>query len=130
MDIKLSKAHFPKIIQSGGFLPILISTLGTLGKGMAKGVITDLTILLAKHVLPGLVSNMASNATSNVIYNIGRKISGRGAVRAGRGFALFISNEDMDDICKIVESLGTSGLSMMVLMKHEIKNKKVDFFLF
>ena len=27
-----------------------------------------------------------------------------GAVRAGKGFALFISNKDMDDIIKIVES--------------------------
>ena len=28
-----------------------------------------------------------------------------GAVRSGKGFTLFISNEDMDDVAKIVESL-------------------------
>ena len=31
-------------------------------------------------------------------------------VRAGRGFTLFISNEGMDNIIKIIESLEKSGL--------------------
>ena len=31
-----------------------------------------------------------------------RKTSGKGAVRAGKGFALSISNEDMNDIIKVI----------------------------
>ena len=37
----------------------------------------------------------------------------RGAVRAGKGFTLFISNEDMHDIIKIAKSLEKSGLLMV-----------------
>ena len=39
-----------------------------------------------------------------------RKISEQGAVRAGKAFTLFVSNEDMDDIIKIVDSLEKSIL--------------------
>ena len=39
-----------------------------------------------------------------------RKISEQGAVRAGKAFPLFVSNEDMDDIIKIVDSLEKSSL--------------------
>ena len=60
-----------------------------------------------------------------------RTTTGQGAVRAGRGFTLLISNEDMDDIIKIVESLKKSGLltdsATKTEIKHEIKNRKVDF---
>ena len=54
-------------------------------------------------------------------------------MRAGRGFTLFISNEDMDDIIKIIESLEKSGLLIdgaSETVKHGMKKtKKVDFFL-
>ena len=63
-------------------------------------------MLLTRDNLPGLVSNIASNA----INKFERKIGGNGAVRAGKGFALFISNEDMDDITKIMISLENSGV--------------------
>ena len=45
----------------------------------------------ARDRLPGLVSNVTSNAI-----NIFIKISRKEAVRAGKGLTLFISNEDMD----------------------------------
>ena len=61
----------------------------------------DLNVLLAKDVLPKL----ATKTTSSVLDKLERKISGKGAVRAEKGFTLFISNEDVDDIFKIVESL-------------------------
>ena len=54
-----------------------------------------------------------------------RKISGHGAVRAGKGFTLFALNEDMDDVIKIVESLEKSGLlidSATETVKHETRN--------
>ena len=47
------------------------------------------------------------------------KNNGKGAVREGRGFTLLISNEDMDDIIEIVESVETSGLEkLMVELKQ------------
>ena len=51
----------------------------------------DLAIPLARDNLPGLVSNLASNA----INKFERKISGKGAVRTGKGFTLFILNENL-----------------------------------
>ena len=54
-DIKLSKAQISKIIQSGGSFG---SWLGNLG----KKALTNKAIPLAKDNLPGLVSNLASNA--------------------------------------------------------------------
>ena len=41
-----------------------------------------------------------------------QKILGRGIVRAGKRMALLISNKDMDDIIKIINSLESSGLLM------------------
>ena len=57
---------------------------------------------------------------------IGRKINGKVVVRAGKGFTLFISNEDLDDIIKIVESLEKSGLLLdgaNETVKHKIKKQ-------
>ena len=38
-----------------------------------------------------------------------RKINGKGAARAGKGFTSFISNEDMNDIIKTIISIEDSG---------------------
>ena len=78
-DIKLCEAQISKIIQSGGYF---CSQLGNLG----KKVMTDLPILLARDNLPRLVSNLASNTINKSV----RKISEKGAARAGKGFILFI----------------------------------------
>ena len=77
-DIKHSKAKWSKMISSEGFLR---NTLGNLG----KKVITDLVIPFARDNLPGLVSNLAAN----VINKFERETSGKGAVRAGKGFIYF-----------------------------------------
>ena len=56
-----------------------------------------------------------------------RKISGRGAIRAEKRLTLFISNEDTDDIMKMVEPLENLGLltdSVTVTVKHEIKKTR------
>ena len=92
-DIKLSKAQISKLIQSSGSFG---SWLGNLG----KKALTNIAIPLATDKLTGLLSNL----TSNAINKFERKISGKGAVRAGKGFTLFISNEDMSYI-KIIKSL-------------------------
>ena len=69
MKITLLDIYF----QSGGFLRIMLGNLG-------KIVITDLTIPLAKDNLTRLVNNLALNA----IKKFQRKVSGKGAVRAGK----------------------------------------------
>ena len=74
---------------------------------------------------------MVSNLTSSAINKFDRKTSGKRAVRAGKGFTLFISNEDTDDIIKIIKSLEDSGVlidGVIETVKREIKkSKKVDF---
>ena len=93
---------------------------------LGKKALIDLAIPFAKDNFPGLVSNTASNAVSNAINKIERKISGKRAVRARKGFILFISNEDINGIIKIVESLENSGLlidSATETVNHEIKKQ-------
>ena len=117
-DIKHSKAQISRINQSG---ESFCSWLGNLG----KKIITDLAIPLAKNNLPGLVSNLASNA----INKFKKKISRNGTVRAGKGFTLFISNEDMNDTIKIIKALEDSGVFIDgKTVKHKIKTEE-DIFL-
>ena len=68
---------------------------------LGQKAVTNIAISLARDNLPGLISNLASNA----INRFERKIRGKGAVRAGKRFSLFISNKDMNDIIKIIKSL-------------------------
>ena len=78
-----------------------------------------------------VLHKLATKATSSVSDKFERKISGRETVRARKGFNLFISSDDMDDI-KMVKSLENSGLlsdGASETVKHEIKNQKMDFFL-
>ena len=58
-----------------------------------------MAISLAKNNLPGLVSNLSSNE----IKVFERKISRKGAVRAGKRFTILISNKGMNDIIKIIK---------------------------
>ena len=97
-DIKLSKVQISKIIQSGGYFGSWLDNSG-------KKALTNIVIFLDRDNLPGLVSNL----TSNAINKFERKINGKGAVSSGKGFALFISNENMNDIIKIIKSLENSG---------------------
>ena len=65
--------------------------------------------------------------TSNEINKFERKTSGKGAVRAGKGFTLFTSNEDMNDIIKIIKSLEDSGVLIVGVttsVKHAIKKTR------
>ena len=66
---------------------------------------------------------MVSNLTSNAIKKIERKIIGKGAVRAGKGLKLFISNEDMDDIINTKKPLEHSSL-LFVGVTESVKHKK------
>ena len=109
-DIKLSKAQIFKIIQSGGCLGNILDNLGKKSNNRSC-------------YSPGLVSNLASNA----INKFERKISGKRAVPAGKGFTLFILNEDMNDIIEIIKSLEDLGVLIdgaTETVKHEIKKNK------
>ena len=77
--IRLSKTQISKIIQSAGYFG---SWWGNLG----KKVLTNVTVSSARDNLPGLVSHLAANA----IDKFERKISDKGAVRAGKWFTLLI----------------------------------------
>ena len=66
---------------------------------------------------------------SSVINKFDRKITGKWAIRVGKGFALFILNEDMNDI-KIIKSLDDSGVlidGVSRTVRHEIKNQEGRF---
>ena len=59
-----------------------------------------------------------------------RKIDGKGAVGAGKGFVLFILNKDMNDIIKIIKSLGYSNVlidGITESLKTEIKKQECGF---
>ena len=121
IDIKFTKAQISKIIQSSGFLRNMLGNLG-------KKVITDLAVPLARDDLSELVSNLETNA----INKLKRKISGKRAVRTGQGFTLFIMNEEINDIIKIIKSLEYSNIlidDITEIVKHETKSKKEDFLL-
>ena len=91
---KPNKSQLAKMIQSGRCLSKNFKNLG-------KYVSSDLAVPLAKDVLP----DVATKATLSVIDKLERKISRKGAIWAGRRFNLFISNEKIDDIIKIIESV-------------------------
>ena len=92
-DLKLSKARISKIIQSGGFLGSLLSKLA--------GQLMKVAILLAKTVLAPLGT---ADAASAFDAGIQKKMHGSGTT------TLIISNEEMNDIMKIVEALEDSNI--------------------
>ena len=96
-DEKLSKAQISKIVQSIGFFG---SWLANVRRKTLENVATS----LARWNFHGLVINL----TLSEINKFGRKVSGNRAVRAGKRFILFISNEDMNDITRIIKSLEDS----------------------
>ena len=94
-----------------------------------KETLTDLAVPLAEDVS----SELGTKEASSVIDKFERKISWQGAAKAEKGFKgfiLFISNEVMDDIIKIVNSL--QDLSLLIdgaieTVKHEIKKQEGKF---
>ena len=73
---------------------------------------------------------LATKANFYVIDKLERKIIARDAIRAGKEFTLFISNEDMDDLIKIVETPKKSGLlvdGVAKTVKHKIKKQGCEF---
>ena len=87
-DIKLSKTQKPEIIQSGGFLGSLLSRI--------PGPLMKLAVPLAKIILAPL--GLTADASA-IDAGIQKKMHDSGTT------TLIISNEEMNDILKIVQAL-------------------------
>ena len=111
-DIKLSKAHMKKLIQSGGFLGKLLSKLA--------GPLMKVAMPLAKNVLAPLGLTAAISAIDG---GIKKKIH-------GLGVKLIIEQEDMNNILKIIEALENSGILLKGATKtieNETKEERGGF---
>ena len=93
----LSKAQLSKMIQSRGFLGRLLGPLLKTGLPLIKNVIKP----LAKSVLIPLGLTAAASTADTGIH---KKILGSGTT------TLIISNDEMEDIIKVVKSLEDSAL--------------------
>ena len=51
----------------------------------------------ARDKLPGFVSNVVSNASPNAMNKFESRISGKGAIKAGKKLTLFVLNEEMEE---------------------------------
>ena len=117
VDIKFSKTQLLKMIQSGGFLGILLGPLLKTGLPLIKNVVTPLAQSVLKPL--GLIA-----AASAVDAGIHKKISGSGNT------TLIISNKDMENLIKIVKSLEDSGLLLKGVtesVQNEVKQQKGGF---
>ena len=116
-DLKLSKTQISKIIQSGGVLSKLLGPLLKTRLPLIKNVIR----LLAKSVLIPLGLTAAASAADAGIH---KKILGSGNT------TLIISNEERNDIIKIVQTLKNSNILLKGVTKtieNETKEQKGGF---
>ena len=109
-DLKLSKAEISKIVQSGEFSGSLLSKLA--------GPLMKVAVPLAKNILAPLGITAAASA---IDAGIQKKIYG------SRTATLIISNEEMNDIMKIVQALEDSNILLKDItktIKNETKEQK------
>ena len=113
IDIKLSKTQLSKMIQSGGFLANLL--------GKLAGPLMKVAMPLAKNVLAPLGLSAAMSAIDG---SIEKKMLGSGTT------TLIISNDEMDEILKLVKSLENSGVLLKGVsetIQHEAKEQRGGF---
>ena len=111
--IKLSKAQIRKIIQCGGFLGSLLNKLA--------GPLMKVPVPLAQNILAPLRITAAALA---IDARIRKKMHGSGTT------TLIISNEEMNDIMKIVQALKDSNILLKGVtkaIKSETKEQKGEF---
>ena len=112
-DVKFSKTQLLKMSQSGGFLGNLLSKLA--------GPLMKVAMLLAKNVLAPLGLTAAMFAIDG---NIKKKMLGSGTT------ILIISNDEMNDIIKIVKSLEDCNVLLKGVsetIQHEAKEQRRGF---
>ena len=127
-DIKLSKTQLSKMIQSGGFFGRLLGPLLKTALPLMKSVIKS----LAKSVLIPLGLTAAASAADAGIY---KKVLGSGKrplnlALPHNNATLIISNDEMDNILKIVKSLEDSGVllkGISATIQHEAKEQRGGF---
>ena len=107
--IKFSKTQLSKIVKSGGSIGSLWEPLLKIGLSLIGNILK----LLAKSVLIQLGLTVTASATDEAIY---KKMFGSGFT------ALIISNEEMNDIMKIVKFLEESGLIIKDI-RETVKNE-------
>ena len=106
INIKLSRAQISQIIQSGRFLGSLFSKIA--------GPLMKLAVPLAKNNLGPLGITAAASA---IDAGIQKKIHSSGTT------VLLISNEEINDIMKIVQALKYSNILLKEITKT-IKNER------
>ena len=127
-DIKLSKTQLSKMIQSGEFLGRLLGPLLKTGLSLIKNVIKP----LPKSVLISLGLTAAASAADARIHK--KKLgSGRRNSYSSASYnmtILIISNNEIEDIVKIVKSLQDFGLLIKGLtetIQNEVNEQKGGF---
>ena len=118
VDIKLSKTQLSEMIQSGRFLGRLLGPLLKTGLLLIKNVIKPLP-------KSGLISLALTAAASAVDAGIHKKESGHNNTTT-----LVISNDEIEDIIKIVKSLKDSRLLLKGVaetVQNEVKEQKDGF---
>ena len=116
--IKLSKTQLSKMIQSGGFHGRLLGPLIKAGLPLIKNVIKP----LAKSVLIPLGLTAAASVADAGIH---KKVLGSGNMTR-----LVISNDEINNIIKIVKSFEDSGLLLKGItetVQNEVKEQKQGF---
>ena len=106
-DIRLCKAQITKIIQFGGFLGSLFSKLA--------GPLMKVAVPLGKNILAPLRKTVAVSAMNAWIQ---KKIHGSGTT------TLIISNEEMNDIIKIIQALEDCNILLKGVTKTIEKESK------
>ena len=112
-DIEFSKTKLSKMMQSGGFLGNLLSKLA--------GPLMKVVMPLAKNVLVPLGLTAAMSAING---SIKKKMLGSGTT------TIIISNDEMNDIIKVVKSLEDSGVILKGVsetIQHEAKEQRGGF---
>ena len=112
-DIEFSKTQLSKMMQSGGFLGNLLSKLA--------GPLMKVVMPLAKNVLVPLGLTAAMSAING---SIKKKMLGSGTT------TIIISNDEMNDIIKVVKSLEDSGVILKGVsetIQHEAKEQRGGF---
>ena len=127
-DIKLSKTRLSKMIQSGGFLGRLLGPLLKTGLSLIKNVIKP----LPKSVLIPLGLTAVASAADERVH---KKILGSGCRNSYSSASynmtiLIMSNNEIEDIIKIVKSLQDFGLLIKGLtetVQNEVNEQKGGF---
>ena len=130
-DIKLSNTHLSKMILSGGFLGRLLGPLLKTRLPLIKNVIKP----LAKSALIPLgLTTTSSTAEAGIHKNIlgsrHNPPSSSASHNLPSSTTLIISNNEIEDIIKIVKSLEDSGLLLKGVtetVQNEVKEQKGGF---